>query len=146
MSTPRSVRFDPDTIARLSTFVARHPGLTSSSAAALLVEEGLRMDTHPGIVFRQGPSGRRAGLAAGPDVWEIVRAVRGTRAAEPSLDSAEVLAVVAENTGLSLPMLRVAVAYYAAFPDEVDVMVEDAENTETDAEEALVRTRKLLDA
>jgi len=43
MSAPRSVRFELGTVARLSTFVARHPGLTSSSAAALLVEEGLRL-------------------------------------------------------------------------------------------------------
>lgn len=27
------------------------------------------MDEHPGIVFRSGPAGRRAGLAGGPDIW-----------------------------------------------------------------------------
>jgi hypothetical protein len=36
------------------------------------------MDDHPGIVFRDGPTGRRAGLAAGPDVWEVVSALRST--------------------------------------------------------------------
>ncbi len=30
------------------------------------------MAEHPGVVFRDGPTGRRAGLAAGPDVWEII--------------------------------------------------------------------------
>ena len=30
------------------------------------------MDDHPGIVFRDGPTGRRAGLAAGPAVWEVI--------------------------------------------------------------------------
>lgn len=35
------------------------------------------MEAHPGIVFRDGPSGRRAGLAAGPDVWEVVGLLRG---------------------------------------------------------------------
>lgn len=36
------------------------------------VAEGLDMDEHPGIVFRMGPAGRRAGLSGGPDVWEVV--------------------------------------------------------------------------
>jgi hypothetical protein len=30
------------------------------------------MMAHPGIVFKDGPSGRRAALAFGPDVWEDV--------------------------------------------------------------------------
>ena len=40
-----------------------------SSIGERQIDEGLRMEAHPGIVFRNGPSGRRAGLAAGPDVW-----------------------------------------------------------------------------
>ena len=43
-----------------------------SSIGERQIDEGLRMEAHPGIVFRNGPSGRRAGLAAGPDVWEVV--------------------------------------------------------------------------
>jgi hypothetical protein len=27
------------------------------------------------VIYRDGPTGRRAGLAGGPDIWEIVRAV-----------------------------------------------------------------------
>jgi hypothetical protein len=30
------------------------------------------MEEHPGIAFRDGPSGRRAALAGGPDVWEAI--------------------------------------------------------------------------
>jgi hypothetical protein len=51
------------------------------------------------VIFRAGPTGRRAGLVNGPDVWEIVRAVRSARAAEPDLGERELLALVAENTG-----------------------------------------------
>ena len=36
------------------------------------------MDDHPGIVFRDGTAGRRAGLAGGPDVWEVIGALRST--------------------------------------------------------------------
>jgi hypothetical protein len=146
MSEPRSVRFEPSTVARLSAFTARRPGLTSSSAAALLVEEGLRMDAHPGVVFREGPSGRRAAIAGGPDVWEVVRAIRDTRTAEPRLRPGKVLDRVSANTGVSVTVLHVAVQYYAAFPDEIDAQVADADAAEADAEKALARTRKLLEA
>lgn len=54
MSLPALERFEPRTLTRLTAYAARHPGLTGSSAAALLVEEGLRMDAHPGTLFREG--------------------------------------------------------------------------------------------
>lgn len=146
MSAPRSVRFETQTIAKLASYAARHPGLTSSSAAALLVEEGLRMDTHPGIVFRDGPAGRRAGIAAGPDVWEVVLAVKGARAAEPAADAQDLLELVADNTGLTLPMIRVALGYYGEFADEIDRVIADAEAAEATAQAAVARTRQLLDA
>ena len=46
------------------------------------------LDRHPGIVFRDGPAGRRAAVVGGPDVWEIIGAVhsapeRGDRRVEP---------------------------------------------------------------
>jgi Domain of unknown function (DUF5615) len=50
-----------------------------------VVDEALRTREHPGITFRPGPAGRRAGLASGPDVWEVVRVIRSARSAEPGL-------------------------------------------------------------
>ena len=70
MGTPRSIRFDPVVEDRLVTYAALHPGASASSVAARLVDEGLRMDEHPGVMFRDGPTGRRAVLVGGPDVWE----------------------------------------------------------------------------
>lgn len=131
---------------KLAAYASRRPGLTSSSAAALLVEEGLRMDAHPGIVFRDGPSGRRAGLASGPDVWEVARVIRNARMAEPELPTAELLSLVQENTGLPSSAIRVALGYYGAFADEIDGLVAAAEAAETQAEEAFIRTQRLLDA
>ena len=116
MTTPRSIRFDPGTLESLASFAARRPGLTGSSAAALLVAEGLRMDAHPGIVFREGPTGRRAVLVAGPDVWEVIRTLRDTRSAQPDLPASQVVDVVCENTGLRQTAVRVAMDYYGAYP------------------------------
>ena len=85
------VRFDPAVADRLSSFAAANPGMSLSSAANRLVDEALRMGEHPGIVFRPGPTGRRAGLIGGPDVWEAVRAVKSARASEPGLPEDELL-------------------------------------------------------
>jgi hypothetical protein len=119
--------------------------MTNSSAAALLVEEGLRMDAHPGVLFHEGPTGRRAVLAAGPDVWEVIRAIRDTRAAEPNLGADEILALVSENTGLGLPTLRVAVNYYGSFPDEINGLLTEADATEAELARSLENARHLLD-
>ena len=85
MASPRSVRFEPSTDAHLAAFAARHAGLSHSGAAALLVEEGLRMDAHPGVLFREGAAGRRAVLVGGPDVWEVIRAITSARTSAPDL-------------------------------------------------------------
>src|SRR5438309_3201929 len=129
MATPRSVRFDDSVVERLASYVSRHPGLTASSVAARLVDEGLRMEEHPGVIFRDGPMGRRATLVGGPDVWEVIRALRSARSAEPALAEPELLDLVGDNTGLSLRLLRVAVDYWAAYPNDVDALVDRAAPT-----------------
>jgi hypothetical protein len=55
---------------RLERRVAR-AGLSKSPLAERYIDEGIRVDEHPGIVFRDGPAGHRPGLAAGPEVWEV---------------------------------------------------------------------------
>jgi hypothetical protein len=138
------VRFDAAVAERLSSFVAAHPGMSLSSAANRLVDEALRMSEHPGIVFRPGPSGRRAGLVAGPDVWEIVRAVKSARAHEPDLAEDDLLVLVAENTGVPIRLIRVAVRYWASYPQEIDAEITAAESAEDAAEDAWRRERDLL--
>jgi hypothetical protein len=141
---PTPVRFDMMVADRLSAFVSINHGLSLSAAANMLVDEGLRMMEHPGVLFRPGPSGRRAGLAAGPDVWEVVRAVKSARAAEPDLGERELLAMVAENTGVPVRMIRVATGYWAAYPDEIDAELAAADAAEESAERAWRRERELL--
>src|SRR5580698_411007 len=138
------VRFDAAVADRLSSFAAANPGMSLSSAANRLVDEGLRMTEHPGIVFRPGPTGRRAGLASGPDVWEAIRAVMSARAAEPDMSEDGVIALVAENTGLSARSLRIAIRYWASYPAEVDAEIAAAQAAEDAAERAWQRERGLL--
>ncbi len=102
------------------------------------------MDEHPGVMFRDGPSGRRAVLVGGPDVWEVIREVRATRVNDPILPESSLLRQVVENTGLSLPQVRTALAYRAAYPDEVDAFVDDAERAEAEGLAAYERNRTLM--
>src|SRR5437763_906282 len=110
------VRFDAAVADRLSSFVAANPGMSLSSAANRLVDEALRVSEHPGIVFRPGPTGRRAGLAGGPDVWEAVRAIKSAPAAEPGLAEDDLLTMVGGNTGVPVRLLRIAIPYWASYP------------------------------
>jgi hypothetical protein len=138
------VRFDPPVADRLVSFVAANPGMSMSSAANRLVDEALRMTEHPGIIFRAGPTGRRAALAGGPDAWEVIRAVRSAHAAEPELDSNDLLKLVSDNTGVTVHLLSIAVRYWAAYPDEVDAEIAAADAAEDTAEQAWQRERRLL--
>ena len=138
------VRFDNTVAERLSSFVAANPGMSLSSAANRLVDEALRMSEHPGIMFRPGPTGRRAGLVAGPDVWEVVRAVKSARAHEPGLAEDELLTLIAENTGIAVHLIHAAVHYWASYPDEVDAEIAAAEAADDAAEDAWQRERQLL--
>ena len=121
MSEVRSVRLPQDVARRLK----RHARMTDESASGLasrLIDEGLRSEAHPGIVFRSGPAGRRAAIAGGPDVWEVISLLR-------SLDSRGEKAIDEAATWLSLPedQIRLALAYYGDFPDEIDRRIRDNE-------------------
>lgn len=88
----------------------------SLSATALLERltvEGVDQLDHPGIVFRGPAHDRRAGLAAGPDVWEIIARLR-----ELDGDQEDRIAVLSEETELHPRLIRVAVDYAAEHPDE----------------------------
>jgi hypothetical protein len=138
------VRFDPPVAERLGSFVAANPGMSMSSAANRLVDEALRMTEHPGIIFRSGPTGRRAALSVGPDIWEVIRAVKSARAAEPELHDDDLLNLVSGNTGIALRLLSTAVRYWAAYPEEIDSEIAVADAAEAAAEQAWERERRLL--
>jgi hypothetical protein len=101
-------------LARLEAH-ARRRGETKTRTGERLIEEGLRMEDHPGIVFRDGPSGRRAALAGGPDVWEVVEVLQNT-----GEKGERAIAATAEWGSLSPAQVRAAVRYYADHRDEVD--------------------------
>jgi hypothetical protein len=144
VSSPSSIRFEPRVLSRLNAFVATHPEMSLSSASNRLVDEALRMHEHPLIVFKDGPAGRRARLVGGPDVWEVVGAVRSVRAAEPELTGDDALGVVAETSGVPMPLLRAALAYWGDYAEEVDAFLDRARAEAAQAEAGWRRQQELL--
>jgi hypothetical protein len=123
-----SARLDAGVVDRLERRGARS-GLNRSRLAERYIDEGVRMDDHPGIVFRDGPTGRRAGLAAGPDVWEVIGALQSAE-----LEGEEATQATAEWLGLSVRQVRDAIGYYNEYPAEIDERIrlnqEDADAAE----------------
>ena len=76
-----------------------------------------------------------------PDVWEVVRAVKSARAAEPGLAEDDLLALVAENTGIPVRIIRTAIRYWAFYAEEIEPRSCAAEES---AEDAWRRERQLL--
>ena len=110
-----------------------------SAVGERLIDEGLRMEAHPGICFRDGPSGRRAGLASGPDIWEVVGLLRGLRGSVE-----ERAASVAAQMGLTSAQVRAAGRYYAEFTDEIDAELTRNDEAAEREMAAWERERQLL--
>jgi uncharacterized protein (DUF433 family) len=109
-----SARLNASVIDRLERRGAR-AGLNKSRLVERYIDEGLRMEDHPGIVFRDGPAGRRAALAGGPDVWEVIAALQASR-----LRGEQALFAAAHWGSLALSQVRAAARYYAEYPQEID--------------------------
>lgn len=103
-----------NTLARLERR-ARLIRVPKTVLADRYVEEGLAMDAYPGIVFRDGPSGRRPAVIGGPDVWEIIQVFiaegRGSKE-------------TADNLGVRRGLVDAALAYYADNQDAIDDWIE----------------------
>lgn len=88
---------------------------TVSDTARQLIEEGLRMQAHPGIVFRESVHGRLASLANAEFVWMAI-------AAFPKWDeewdvrSTELVG----GSALTASQIWTAQKYYAEYPEEID--------------------------
>jgi hypothetical protein len=116
MSVNVSVRLD-DRLAERLRLRARAAGESMSDRLRRYAEEGARRDEHPQITFRDGPTGRRAGLITGPDVWEIAMWVDDLGA---EADPAE----LAADGVVTHAQIEAALAYRAAYPDEIQARID----------------------
>jgi hypothetical protein len=134
-----SVRFRETRVAERLKAEAQASERSASALAEELIDEGLRMRRHPLVVFRAGPSGRRAGLVGGPDVWEVVSGVIGGDVA-PSKRVKRAVDVF----DLRPEQVEAALAYYADFTEEIDAQIGANRAAAEQAEELWRRQRDLL--
>jgi hypothetical protein len=138
MVRPTSFRLSDDLMERLDA-EALAAGTSVTALVATVLDEGLKTRRFPGVVYREGPTGRRAGLVGGPDVWEVVRAVRGaTGRGEQRVQR------VAQERGLPVEVVRLAVDFYAAFPTEVDARVAADEVAARQVRDLVDRRERLI--
>jgi uncharacterized protein (DUF433 family) len=92
---------------------ARERGQRLDTLVSEIIDEGLRMRRVPGIVFTDGPAGRRATITGcGIDVWEVIATWNSL-----GQDAGK----LRENYHwLSDSQICAALTYYQAYPAEVD--------------------------
>jgi hypothetical protein len=127
---PVSTRYAGNTLERLDRR-AKAEGQSRSALIQRYVAEGIEMDEYPGIVFRSGPAGRRPGLVAGPDVWEVVGVHRSFGDLERTATWLDQQASVVE----------IALRYYDAHKAEIDDWINRNEEA-AEAAERVARARQ----
>lgn len=94
---------------------ADRDGISATTLLERLIIEGVDTLEHPGVVYRGPTHDRRAALAAGPDVWEIVARLR-------ELDGGEEdrIVLLATETDLHARQIRTALEFAAHHPDDIE--------------------------
>ena len=113
MAASTSFRISESARRRLATRAAQD-GISATALVERLIVEGVEQLDFPGIVFRGPAHDRRAALAAGPDVWEVI-----TRLRELEGSTEERIATLSEESELHPRLIRLAVDYAAEHPDEI---------------------------
>src|SRR4030095_4958258 len=104
----KSLRVPVD-VAQAVQETAEATGRDFSTMVNELLTEAVKMRRCPGILFAEGPSGRRARIAGtGVEVWEIIATYRSVNRTLRRLQRA--------YDWLAEPQLRAALGYYAAYP------------------------------
>ncbi len=139
MTTPLSIRFTASLLARLRQRANATPGASAAGLAQRLIDEGLRMADHPGVIFKDGPSGRRAALAYGPDIWEVIKFLREVDERGPgAIDAA------AEVFAVDTSQISTAISYYGDFSDEINAEITEADEASARAEAAWLVQQQLI--
>jgi uncharacterized protein (DUF433 family) len=95
--------------------LARQRHVDESELARTLLDEGIRRENHPGIVFRSTPTGRQATIEGRRiHVWQVMETVW---ASDGNIDEA------ASYLDLTPEQVRAAVGYCADYRDEIEAQI-----------------------
>jgi uncharacterized protein (DUF433 family) len=94
---------------------------SANALAERLIDEGLRREEHPLIVFRDGAAGRRAAvLGTRLDVWQVIDTLRASSNSVPE---------TAAHLDIPEAWVQASARYYGAYQDEVDAFAERVKAT-----------------
>jgi uncharacterized protein (DUF433 family) len=111
---PVSLRL-PEATAEKIRHMASAEHRSIADMTKVLVEEAIKLREFPDIVFTEGPTGRRATMRNGLDVWEIV---------EPYVLADKNSNVLRESfPAVDEAVLRTALRYYEAYPAEIEALI-----------------------
>jgi hypothetical protein len=137
MAASTSFRISDTSRARLASRAARE-GMTATALLDRLIIEGTDQLDYPGIIFRGPAHDRRAALAAGPDVWEVVARLQELEGSEEHRISLQ-----AAESDLPPRLIRIALDYAAEHADEVRERI-DRNRDMTERSRTMARQRESL--
>jgi hypothetical protein len=88
--------------------------MTATALLDQLIIEGTDQREYPGIIFRGPAHDRRAALAAGPDVWEVVARLQELEGSEEHRTS-----LLAAESDLHPRLIRIALDYASEHAEEI---------------------------
>ena len=108
----KSIRLPEEAVKEIEA-LASSTGKDFSGIARDLLFEAVKMRRCPGIIFADGPTGRRARIAGtGIDVWEFIATFKSLNESYDKLKKA--------YHWLSDQQIRSALSYYALYPDDIE--------------------------
>ena len=135
-----SIRFSDEPVHERLRETARRQHVALSTLAERLIDEGLRSEAHPMVIFRSGAGGRRPVLVGGPEVADVVAAI-----VSGDVPSGDRRSRAADLLNVSEALVDAALAYYADFTEEIDGLLAERARRADEAEAAWRRQRALLE-
>jgi hypothetical protein len=118
VATSTSFRISDAARTRLTARAARE-GMTATALLDQLIIEGTDQLDYQGITFRGPAHDRRAALAAGPDVWEVVARLQELAGSEEHR-----ISLLAAESELHPRLIRIALDYAAEHAEEIQQRID----------------------
>ena len=137
MAASTSFRISDMARTRLASRAARE-GMTATALLDQLIIEGIDQLDYQGIIFRGPAHNRRAALAAGPDVWEVIARLQELEGSEEQR-----ISILAAESDLHPRLIRVALDYAAEHLEEIRERI-DRNRAMTERSRRMARQREAL--
>lgn|SRR3972149_5284391 len=126
MSTvQKTIRIQERTVKEIEQ-IAKESGKEFSSIANELLDEAVRVQRCPGIIFTEGTAGRRARIGGtGIEVWEVIATFKSVGEDFKRLHRT--------YHWLTEHQLRSAIGYYRAYPEDIDRLIKQNEELNKDS-------------